>query len=422
MYFPVFFVSLVRLVLNQKEFKMIQGNAVVGQSGGPTSVINASLAGVIDACRNAQGIDHVYGMRFGIEGFMNQMLIDLGNQPADILAGLKTTPSSALGSSRHKLTDEDFPIILEVLKKYNIRYFFMIGGNDTMDTIHRVEEYCRKAGFEMIGVGVPKTVDNDLFGTDHTPGFASAARSNILNVLQAGILARDMQKVDQFVIYQTIGRDAGWLAAATAMAKKDEEDAPHLIYAPEFDFDRDKFLADFEKAYQKYGWVSIVCGEGLKYADGTPVSASQTKDKFANVEFGAMGGTSVAMMLHKMISDNFGFRGEFQITESLIMSAADRSVETDRNEAYRCGEEAVKLALSGDTGKMIGIKRISNNPYKVSYVPVSLSEVAVRAKPMPREYFNAEGNFVSDAFIEYMEPLVGSIPTYVRLKNIPPTE
>lgn len=401
---------------------MVSGNAVIGQSGGPTSVINASLAGVIESCRKHPGIENVYGMRFGIEGLMQHHLVDLGKQPREIITGLRTTPSSALGSSRHKLQDEDFPVILDVLKKFNIRYFFMIGGNDTMDTIHRVEAYCRENRYEMIGVGIPKTVDNDLFGTDHTPGFISAARSNILNVLQAGILARDMQKVDQFVIYQTIGRDAGWLAAATALARQEEDDAPHLIYAPEFDFNRDQFLADVEKVYKKHGWVSIVCGEGIKYKDGTPVSASETKDKFSNVEFGAMGGSSVGFMLHKMISDTFGFRGEFQITESLIMSAADRASDLDRQEAYRCGEEAVQHAIRGETGKMIGIRRVSNEPYAVDYVPVPLSEVAVKAKPMPLDYFNKEGNFVSPAFLEYMKPLAGTFPGFVRLKEIPITQ
>ncbi|NLO67047.1 MAG: hypothetical protein GX098_00550 [Bacteroidales bacterium] len=212
----------------------MKGNCIIGQSGGPTSVINSSLAGVIDAAIQSEMIESIYGMNYGIEGFMKEWLIDLGSQPKAVLSGLRKTPGSALGSSRHKLKEEDFPRILEVLKKYDIHYFFLIGGNDTMDTINRVEAYCRKQGYELTGVGVPKTVDNDLFGTDHTPGFPSAARSNILNVMQAGMLARDMKKVDQFVVYQTIGRDAGWLGAATALARRQEDDAPHLIYCPEF--------------------------------------------------------------------------------------------------------------------------------------------------------------------------------------------
>ncbi len=396
----------------------MSGNAIIGQSGGPTAVINASLAGVIEEALRTSSIKNVYGMNFGIEGFMQEKIIDLGKQPKEIIEGLKHTPSSALGSTRHKVQEEDFPRILEVLEKYDIRYFFLIGGNDTMDTINRVEQYCRKAGYEMIGVGIPKTVDNDLFGTDHTPGFASAARSNILNVMQAGFLARDMQRVDQFVIYQTIGRDAGWLAASTAMAKKAEDDAPHLIYAPEFDFDQEKFLDDVDTVYKKYGWVSIVCGEGIKYADGTPVSASQVKDKFSNVEFGAMGGTSVAMNLHRMISDRFGFRGEFQITESLIMSAEDRALEQDIEEAYRCGVKAVELARDGVSGMMVAMLRVSNDPYTLEYTQVPLNDVAVKAKPMPLDYFNKEGNFVSDKFLEYMKPLTGPLPEFVRLQPI----
>jgi 6-phosphofructokinase 1 len=397
---------------------MVKGNALIGQSGGPTSVINSSLEGVIEAAMKSPAINNIYGMHFGIEGFMQEWLFDLGKQPKKIIEGLRGTPSSALGSSRHKVQDEDLPLILDILKKYNIRFFFLIGGNDTMDTIHRVEAYCRTKNYELTGVGIPKTVDNDLFGTDHTPGFPSAAKSNILNVMQAGILARDMQKVDKFVIYQTIGRDAGWLAAATAMARKDEEDAPHLIYAPEFTFSRDKFLKEADNCIKKYGWVSVVCGEGLKYEDGTPVSAATRKDKFNNIEFGAMGGSSVGLNLHRMIADEFGLRGEFQITESLIMSDFVRASAVDLDEAYRCGVEAVKLAEKGETGVMVSIKRKSDKPYAIEFGTVPLKEVAVSAKPMPLDYFNKDGNYVSEKFFDYIKPLIGDLPEFVKLENI----
>ncbi len=394
----------------------MKGNCIIGQSGGPTSVINSSLAGVAKAIRKSEQFGTLYGMRYGIEGFMKEWLINLSEQPKSLIKGLRNTPGSALGSSRHKLKDEDFPKIMEVLRKYDIRYFFLIGGNDTMDTINRVEAHCRLEGYELTGIGIPKTVDNDLFGTDHTPGFPSAARSNILNVMQAGVLARDMKKVDQFVVYQTIGRDAGWLGAATAAGKIHEDDAPHLIYCPEFTFDRTNFLADVDGAYKKYGYVSVVCGEGLKYADGTPVSASQTKDKFNNTEFGAMGGASVGLNLHQMISQEFGFRGEFQITESLIMSDFARSVELDQMEAYAAGQEAVRLALEGDSGNMVTIERLSNDPYQSTFGKIPLHEVAVKAKPMPREYFNEAGNFVSPAFLDYIRPLIGDLPEFVKFK------
>jgi 6-phosphofructokinase 1 len=349
---------------------------------------------------------------------MQEWLYDLGKQPQKILEGLRRTPSSALGSSRHKVQEKDLPVILELLKKYNIRYFFLIGGNDTMDTIHRVEEFCRMKNYELTGIGIPKTVDNDLFGTDHTPGFPSAAKSNILNVMQAGFLARDMQKVDKFVIYQTIGRDAGWLAASTALAKKNEDDAPHLIYAPEFKFSREKYLKDVDSCIKKYGWVSVVCGEGLKYEDGTPVSAATTRDKFNNIEFGAMGGSSVGLNLHRMIADEFGFRGEFQITESLIMCDYARASAVDLDEAYSCGAEAVRLAEKGETGYMVSIKRISDKPYAIEFGKVPLKEVAVSAKPMPLKYFNKEGNNVSPEFLDYMRPLAGDLPEFVRLEDL----
>lgn len=398
---------------------MITGNAIVGQSGGPTSVINSSLAGVVDACKAADNITGIFGMRWGVEGFMDGNIIDLGAEDQAAIDMLRKTPSSALGSSRHKVQDADFPVILERLKEYNIRFIFMIGGNDTMDTIHRITEYAKSQGYEMCGVGVPKTVDNDLFGTDHTPGYASAARYVALSVLEAGRLARDMQKVDQYVIFQCIGRDAGWLSAAAALAKKNPQDAPHLIYMPERVFDKDKFLKDVKETYDKYGFVSIVCGEGIKYADGTPVSASQTQDKFSNIEYGAMGGSSVATNLHKMIADEFGWRGEFQITESLPMSAIDRAVQQDLDEAYQAGKKAAELASAGQSGVMVSFVRNENDPCKCSLGTAPLCDVAVRAKPMPDEYFNEAGNFPSQAFIDYLKNLVGDMPEFAELQYKP---
>ncbi len=395
---------------------MLKGKAVIGQSGGPTTVINSSLAAVVDAALQADEITAVLGMNYGIEGFMKEWFYDLGSQSPEVLKGLRSTPSSALGSSRHKLVEEDFPRILEVLKKYDIRYFFLIGGNDTMDTVHRVEDFCRREGYELRGIGIPKTVDNDLFGTDFTPGFPSAARSNILNVLQAGVLARDMKKVDQFVIYQTIGREAGWLAASTALARKKEGDAPHLIYCPELPFSREKLIEDARACIDKYGWVSIVVSEGLVYEDGRPVSEAADKDKFNNTEFGAMGGASVALSVHRMLSQALeGVRGEFQITESLIMSAYDRAEALDLDLAYACGKEAVRLALAGTSGVMVTLERNDKNEFSVGQAP--LKDVAVRAKGMPRDYINERGNDVTGAFLDYMRPLVSGLPEFVQLED-----
>lgn len=396
---------------------MTKGNVLIGQSGGPTSVINSSLAGVVDAASKSKSIGRVFGMRYGIEGVLNDFLIDLGSESPEVLKGLRSTPGSALGSSRLKLKDEHFPAVLKQLKKYDIRYYFMIGGNDTMDTIHRVTKYANENGHEMIGVGVPKTVDNDLHGTDHTPGYPSAARYVALSVMQAGVLARDMQKVDQFVVFQTIGRSAGWLPAAAALGKDGSDTPPHVILFPERAFDRAAFLSAVAKAHKNYGFASIVCGEGITTADGNPVSVSQTRDKFGNVEFGAMGGTSAAMVLHRMVSDEFGWRGEFQVTESLPMCAADRGVKLDFDEAFACGQQAVKLALKGQGGVMVTMNRLNkpSEKYQIGFGTISLSEVANHERPMPPQYISKDGFGVTKAFLDYARPLVGSLPTYSAL-------
>jgi ATP-dependent phosphofructokinase / diphosphate-dependent phosphofructokinase len=396
---------------------MLKGNALVGQSGGPTSVINSTLAGVIEGARRSKRIGRLFGMRFGIEGVLGNHLLDLDGYDRAATKKLQLTPSSVLGSSRLKLQEEHFEPILKRLKKYNIRHFFMIGGNDTMDTIHRVVEYANNAGYEMTGVGVSKTVDNDLFGTDHTPGYASAARYVALSIQQGGRLARDMQRVDQFVVFQTVGRSAGWLPAAAACAKKNAADPPHIILMPEVAFDRAKFLAAVEKAQKKFGFVSIVCGEGITNADGSPVSASGTQDRFGNVEFGAMGGTSAAMMLHRMISGEFGWRGEFQVTESLQMCAADRAVKLDIDEAFGCGKEAVRLAENGTSGVMVTIDRVSKRgePYASDFGTIPLGEVANAERPMPPKFISKDGLFVTKAFLDYANPLIGELPDFFDL-------
>jgi 6-phosphofructokinase 1 len=393
------------------------GNALVGQSGGPTSVINASLAGVVDAAVRSKQIGRVFGMRFGIEGVLGDFLLDLSAESPETIKALRATPSSALGSSRLKLREEHFDAILKRLKRYDIRYFFMIGGNDTMDTIHRVVAYAHAQGWEMTGVGVPKTVDNDLYGTDHTPGFPSAARYVALSVQQGALLARDMQRVDQFTIFQTVGRSAGWLPAAAACARRKAGDAPHIILLPERPFDRERFLEAVAAAHKKHGFVSIVCGEGITNPDGSPVSASTTTDAFKNVEFGAMGGTSAAMILHRIIADEFGWRGEFQVTESLQMCAADRAVKCDLIEAYASGKEAVTLALRDHGGVMVTIERTSKagEEYKSAFGTIPLAEVANHARPMPDNMIASDGMDVTKAFLNYAQPLVGPLPEYAHL-------
>jgi 6-phosphofructokinase 1 len=391
---------------------MLTGNAIVGQSGGPTAVINSSLIGIVDAAKKAKAIDRVFGMRFAIEGVLNNFLLDLTAETDQTLQAVRYTPSSALGSSRLKLQPEHFAPILKQLKKYDIRYFFMIGGNDTMDTIHRVVEYANAQGYEMRGVGVSKTVDNDLYGTDHTPGFPSAARYVALSIQQGGRLNRDMQKVDQFSVFQTVGRSAGWLPAAAAAARRQAGDPPHIILMPERPFDEKAFLAKAEKTQKKYGYCSIVVGEGVTHADGSPISASQTKDKFGNVEFGAMGGTSAAMAIHKLLSEHFGWRGEFQVVESLMMAGQDRAVKLDYDEAYQCGKRAVQFATKGESGVMVTIQRANKKgePYKAKYETAPLAKVANFEHQMPDKYIAKDGMDVTKAFMHYITPLVGELP------------
>ncbi len=394
----------------------MKANAIVGQSGGPTCVINSSLQGVIRECLKTPRIETLYGMRWAIEGFMAGKLVNLTAQPKEVIDGLSSTPSSALGSSRHKLREEDLPKIRSMLEKHNIRYFFLIGGNDTMDTIHRVEKYCRETGYELKGIGIPKTVDNDLYGTDYTPGYPSAARYNALSVQQSGRLARDMQKVDSFVIYQTIGRDAGWLAAAAALARKKEGDPPHLIYCPENPFVKEEFIEDAKSCIERRGFVSVVVSEGVKYPDGTPVSASEKQDKFGNTEYGAMSGSSAALNVHRILSEATGLRGEFQIGESLPMCAMDRCAAGDVERAEGCGAQAVRLAAEGKTGVMVTLIR-GKDKAAFTYGEIPLSDVAVRAKAMPPEMFNKRGNDVTPVFLEYARPLVGPLPEFVSLEE-----
>jgi 6-phosphofructokinase 1 len=393
-------------------------NAIIGQFGGPTSVINSSLCGLIQEGLKSEKIESVLGMRYGIIGFMKDEIVDLGKEDHRVIETLRQTPSSALGSCRYILKQEDFPLIITQLKKYNIRYFFLIGGNGSMETIRQIEKYCKKNNYELKGIGIPKTVDNDLCGTDHAPGFASAARYVCLSVQQAGRLARDMQSVDKYVILQTVGRNTGWLAASAALAKKSESDAPHLIYMPERPLSKERFIADVKGCIQKYGWVSIICGEGILWEDKSFVASLQVQDDFSDIEFGAMGGGSAALNLHKIINQETKYRGEFQITESLSMCAIDRASKVDLQEAYACGVKAIKLAEEGASGIMVSIHRVSSFPYKVKLKTVSLDEVAVHIKPMDDKYINALGNFVTDEYIKYIRPLVGKLPTYSELNFI----
>jgi 6-phosphofructokinase 1 len=227
-----------------------------------------------------------------------------------------------------------------------------------------------------------------------------------------------MQQVDKYVILQTVGRDTGWLPASAVLAKKRESDAPHLIYIPERPLSRKRFISDIKKCIEKNGWVSIVCGEGIRWEDGTLVASTQAQDEFLNIEFGAMGGVSAALNLHRLINQETKYRGEFQITESLSMCAIDRASKVDLEEAYDCGVKAIQLAEKGISGVMISIHRINSSPYQFELKTVLLDEVALHTRPIDDKYINDQGNFVADEYIKYIKPLVGKLPTYGELNFI----
>jgi 6-phosphofructokinase len=393
-------------------------NALIGQLGGPTSVINSSLCGLIEKGLKSDKIKHMLGMRDGIIGFLQDRIVDLGKEEPYAIKCLWHTPSSILGSSRYILKERDFPLILKIFKKYDIGHLFLIGGNGTMQLNRQIGQYCKKNGYAINVIGIPKTVDNDLCGTDHAPGFASAARYISLSVQQAGRLAHDMQSVDKYVILQTVGRNTGWLAASAALAKKRESDAPHLIYIPERPLSKKKFLSDVKKCIKKYGWVSIVCGEGILWEDKSFVASLNIKNDTTDFEFGAMGGGSAALNLHKLISKETDYRGEFQITESLSMCAIDRASKVDLEEAYLCGVKAIELAEEDVSGVMVSILRASSSPYRIKLSAISLDEVALGIKPLDDKYINTRGNFVTDKYLDYIKPLVGELPAYSELKYI----
>jgi 6-phosphofructokinase 1 len=228
-----------------------------------------------------------------------------------------------------------------------------------------------------------------------------------------------MQKVDQYAVFQAIGRDSGWLAASASLARRDEADAPHLVYVPEVPMNAKRFLSDVTRCIERNGYAYIVCGEGVLWEDGTPVSASSTTDEFSNIEFGAMGGVSAAMSLHRLINEHTGYRGEFQITESIPMCGADRVSETDREEAYGCGREAMRLAAGGHSGVMVTIRRVQSDPYAYEFGTERLSEVARRTHRLPGEFYDPETKQPTDEFRRYAAPLVGEIPAYATLDDIP---
>ena len=404
------------------------GSCIFGQSGGPTSVINASAYGVIKTALEAEEITKVYGASHGIVGVLNDELFVMDEEDPEELRYLLHTPSSELGSCRYKMKDPevddtDYKRILEIFKKYNVRYFFYNGGNDSMDTCNKISRYMKSVGYECRVMGVPKTIDNDLYGTDHCPGFASAAKYIATSCME---INKDARVYDNkmIVIVEIMGRHAGWLAASAALATA-YGSGPDLIYLPECDFDMDRFLADVDELYSKNGKVFVAVSEGIHYADGSFVSEAKTSatDGFGHAQLGGL-----AAMLAEIVKNHTGakVRGiEFSL---LQRCGAHIASATDVDEAFNAGKVAVEKAVAGETGYMVAFERqMVDGKYSCAYRLLPLESVANYEKKVPMEWINDAHNGLKEEFISYVLPLiqgeanvpkVDSLPRYAKLKKV----
>ncbi len=392
------------------------GKAIFAQSGGPTAVINSSICGAIEEAKKHKEISAMYGSIHGILGVLHENMIDLNRETPRTISLLRQTPSSLLGSSRHKLREEDYDRILKVLAAHDIRYFFIAGGNDSMDTANRVFKLAREKGYELSVMGLPKTVDNDLPITDHCPGYGSVARWLALSVRDAGLDTEAIYTSDTIKVVETMGRNAGWITAATALARQQPDDAPHIILLPEIPFGRDKFLSDVERVYRKLGYALITCCEGLRDENGDYLTASQRSldtDRFGHRQLGGVGET-----LCGIIADGLKIKARADKPGTIQRVSALLASPVDVEEAYATGAQAVRHAVEGKSGWMVTLEREPGEGYACKTGIVSLEEVANREKKMPREFIDAEGTGVTDAFLEYATPLIGGpLPQYARLEK-----
>ena len=405
----------------------LKGACVIGQSGGPTSVINSSVLGALEAALDNPSITRVFGMAHGIKGLLNDDLYDIDKEDREELALLRYTPSSALGSCRYKLADPDvddtdYKRILEIFKKYDIRYFFYNGGNDSMDTCNKVSKYMMKSGYECRVMGIPKTIDNDLFGTDHCPGFASAAKYIATSCMEIYQDAR-VYDTGMVCVVEIMGRHAGWLAGAAGLATAMGA-GPDLVYLPETDFDMKKFLADVKRIYDEKGNCLVAVSEGIHYADGSFVSEAKTSatDGFGHAQLGGL-----AALLANILKEKTGAKVRGIELSLLQRCAAHCASQTDIDEAYLSGKTAVEEMLKGTTDKMVGFACDRTNGYKCEAKLFDLADVANFEKKFPREWINASGNNVTADFANYCLPLIqgetklekeDGLPRFARLKKV----
>ena len=398
----------------------LKGACIIGQSGGPTAVINASAQGVIQTALASDQITRVLGAAHGIKGVLADQLYDMSQEDPAQLDLLQFTPSSALGSCRYKLADPDvddtdYQRILEVFKKYDVRYFFYNGGNDSMDTCNKISKYMQKVGYDCRVMGVPKTIDNDLFGTDHCPGFASAAKYIATSCMEVYQDAR-VYDTGMVCIMEIMGRHAGWLAGAAALATAYGA-GPDLVYLPEVDFDMDKFLADVDRIYKEKGNCMVAVSEGIHYADGTFVSEAKTSatDGFGHAQLGGL-----AAHLASVVKEKTGAKVRGIELSLLQRCGAHLASETDIEESVMSGKAAVENAVAGITDKMVGFQCTRDNgKYVCKTELLNLTDVANTEKKVPLEWINKEHNGVEQPFIDYVLPLIQGEPNLPKVDSLP---
>ena len=387
----------------------MNGNVIVGQSGGPTSVINSSLVGVFQGAKRA-GCGKIYGMRNGLEGLLQERYVELNDcikNDLDIEI-LKRTPSSFLGTCRYKLPhyEKDSAVyekLFAILKKLDIKHFFYIGGNDSMDTIKKLAEYASKINSDITFMGVPKTIDNDLDKTDHTPGYGSAAKY-VASAMKEIILDTDTYTTDSITIVEIMGRNAGWLTASAALARTEDCTGPDLIYLPETPFSYDKFVSDILEVKKHKSSAIIALSEGIRNADGQYICETQKDDMKLDV-FGHKMLGETSLFLSDMVGKDTGMKSRGIVFSTLQRCASHIVSRRDITEAYDAGATAV-AALAGETGKMVIFKRISNEPYKVFTETHDIGDIANVEKTVPKEWITQNGTYVSQEFIDYARPLI----------------
>ncbi len=389
----------------------LRGVAVVAHSGGPTQVINASLAGVIEECRRHEEITALWGARYGILGVFDEQFYDLYRQDRALIAAIGLTPGSALGSCRYKVKPEDHERILKVFRARNVRYFFYTGGNDSMDTALEVSRLAAQSGYELRVIGVPKTVDNDLPETDHCPGYGSAARFFACAARDIGADLRALPRRVTFI--EAMGRNAGWLAAAAALARRRPDDPPQLIYCPERPLTVDQLLSDVDAVYRRDGYAVIAVSEAQKDEKGEPFGADQAiPDSFGWRVIGNLSHNLASLINHRL-----KLRARSEKPGLLGRASAAHISETDRREARLCGQAAVQAAVEGMTGKMVTLVREPGAEYRCTTGLAELSDVANHERLVPAEWINEAGNDLLPAYVEYAAPLAGEIEPLARLEE-----